>query len=490
MATDVPLEQVATDVGVPGRALASGSAVQMASRAGGLLLQLGCFALITRLLGPLRFGDFAAGFAIVGVCEAVMEFGLTATLVLRFSESREPRSVLRSGLLATAGPGAVGLAIVVPVALLAFSASAQSAVWVLLPSSLVGLGSTALVAFWQQRLAFVRLLRANLLGQAIALLGLVCVLGVGHSWNETLQLLAIGGFFLLGALVTAGSLLPGLPTRAEGAPPLRASAGEARGLLLMALPLGISSSLSLFHVRADQVILSALGYRRGLAEYAVAYQVLQGCVIAINAVSVVGFSLMAPSRDSRRVAYARQTVALLSILGLAGSLLMLVASPLAVAILAGPHFAGAVRICRLLAPVVVLSVANVTASNVLIVRKRAALLGAVSGCGLVANVLLNLVLIPHLGTAGAATATVCTEGLGSGLVVLLAQRELPGSQPVLLLAVAALGTTCSLLAAAWWSGFGPDFAAAAGAATLVVSGWLALRTWHSAARGLHAGRSG
>jgi O-antigen/teichoic acid export membrane protein len=67
--------------------------------------------------------------------------------------------------------------------------------------------------------------------------------------------------------------------------------------------------------------------------------------------------------------------------------------------------------------------------------------------------MLNLLLIPHLGTAGAATATVTTEGVGALAVAWVAERKEAGSQPLALLVGAMFGVTSALLL---WSWAGPN----------------------------------
>jgi len=98
---------------------------------------------------------------------------------------------------------------------------------------------------------------------------------------------------------------------------------------------------------------------------------------------------------------------------------------------------------------VIMSVSNVMAGRVLIASRRASLLIGIAFSGLALNVMLNLLLIPHLGTAGAATATVTTEGVGALAVAWVAERKEAGSQPLALLVGAMFGVTSALLLWSW-----------------------------------------
>jgi O-antigen/teichoic acid export membrane protein len=457
------------------RQLARGSALQMANRAATLLLQLGTLSLLTRFLGQLRFGDLAAGLAVVDVFEGVAEFGLSATIVLHLSEGRHPAKVLRTGLAASTAMGLAGLVLIIPITELLIAPTARAAVWVLLPSSLTVLATVGLGAYWQHRLSFGRLLAANVSSQVCILSGMaVLALSVRHA-DERSQLLGVGLVFFVGALVAATVQLP-RETRSLYTS-IRISVREVSDLLALALPVGVATSVSLLHVRADQVVLAVLDLRRGLANYALAYQVLQGTVIAANAVTNVGYALMARANGSERVTRSSQSAILLCSLGLLGSFGMALFSPLLIGLLGGHHYSGAIRACRLLAPVAVWSAANVTPGNVLIVERRARLLGWVAGGALLLNATLCLALVPVMGIAGAATATVATEALGTLAVVRLASARLPKSQPVGVILCAGGGATATLLVASWCGSTGIAAAVFLGLATLAGTAVLSVNAW-------------
>ena len=434
------------------RLLLSGAAVQTTGKLMTLVLQLVCLVFITRLLGHGGFGDFAAGLAAAGIVEAVGEFGLTSTLVLRFGEGHHPRLVVRSGVWASFATIVFGLGLVFPIAFTVLSANERLAFLLLLPSSVLTLLAVTCLAYWQYELSFIRLVRANVIAQLIGTIFLFVTFLVGRHWLENGKLAAIGGSQALAAALVLLLLwprhLPGI-SEAEGSEQRR----DVVAILLGAFPLGIAGAIPLLHVRADQLVLAGMHYRNGLANYAVSYRALEAIVGGITTVSVVAFSTMSRSPAEERAERARTATTLLVGAGTLGSLAFALAAPVIVPILGGAGYSGAVRSCRLLAPVVIMSVSNVMAGRVLIASRRASLLIGIAFSGLALNVMLNLLLIPHLGTAGAATATVTTEGVGALAVAWVAERKEAGSQPLALLVGAMFGVTSALLL---WSWAGPN----------------------------------
>ena len=430
------------------RLLLSGAAVQTTGKLITLVLQVVCLVFVTRLLGHGGFGDLAAGLAAAGIVEAVGEFGLTSTLVLRFGEGHHPRLVVRSGVWASFATIVFGLVLVFPIAFTVLSVNERLAFLVLLPSSILTLLAVSCLAYWQYELSFIRLVRANVVAQMIGTIFLFVAFLVGRHWPEPAKLAAVGGSQALAAALVLVLLWPRhLPMIDEADDGEQSRAVIA--ILLGAFPLGIAGAISLLHVRADQLVLAGMHYRNGLANYAIAYRALEAIVGGISTVSVVAFSLMSRAPAEQRAGRARVATALLVGAGTLGSVAFALAAPVIVPILGGAGYSGAVRSCRLLAPVVVMSVSNVMAGRVLIALHRASLLIGIAFSGLALNVMLNLLLIPHLGTVGAATATVTTEGLGALALAWVAERKEPGSQPLALLVGAILGVTGALLVWSW-----------------------------------------
>ena len=172
------------------RLLLSGAAVQTTGKLITLVLQVVCLVFVTRLLGHGGFGDLAAGLAAAGIVEAVGEFGLTSTLVLRFGEGHHPRLVVRSGVWASFATIVFGLVLVFPIAFTVLSVNERLAFLVLLPSSILTLLAVSCLAYWQYELSFIRLVRANVIAQMIGTIFLFVAFLVGRHWPEPAKLTA------------------------------------------------------------------------------------------------------------------------------------------------------------------------------------------------------------------------------------------------------------------------------------------------------------
>lgn len=451
--------------------LISGSTVQIGGKAVAMTLQVISYAVMVRVLGANRFGDLAAGLAAASVLEVVAEFGLTSTLLFSFGRTTNHQHVLfsgiRAGLIAFLG----GLILVVPVTMVVFDSGARLALLVLLPSSGLTLLSAACFAYWQYQLSFRRLVTANVAAQLVGTAVLVSLLTLAPHVSELRQFLVVGASQTIAALLTWLFLFP---RRLQGGSEPTDARLTARALLASSLPLGLAGAISLLHVRADQLVLASFHYRSGLADYALAYRIIEGVVMVLATVSVVAFARMARTDRDEQAGHARRAAALITGLGAAGSITTALLAPVVVALIGGNSYHRAVRLTQLLAPVIVMSASNLMAGRVLIAVRRAKLMVVVAIIGLVINVALNFALIPRMGVTGSAIATLCTEGMGCLIIVLLARTSLANSQPVLYVATALLSTT-ALLAVAYSAGSGSRLLTAG--LGLPLLGVLALWCW-------------
>ncbi len=460
---------------LPGDSFLTNMAFQLCGKVGALVLQLATLMLITRLLGVAKFGDLAAGLATVSILEAIAEFGLTATLVVRLGEAEDKAAVVGAGVLATVLTVAASLLVIVPVGAFVLSPHARMAALVLLPSSLIGVLTVTSTAYWTHRLSFRRVVGAAAAGQSAGLVAIAVAFAFGRSWTETSQLVVVGAALALAAALTFVLLVP----RGRGRLRLlqRSTLADARSLLAAALPLGVAASTSLIHVRADQLVLAGYGYREGLAYYALAYRALEGLVAGIAPLAVVTFGHMSRAPRDARALVARNGGAILCATGCFAALALILLARPVLLVLGGHSFVGAIGVCRLLAPVVLISALNGLPARTLIVEGRGRLLSLVSVGGIALNVALNLLLIPHMGIDGAATATLVTESGGLFVLVILAVRALPSSQPTGLLGAAVAGTVASAVLCHALPGLDVEVALPIGIVTAGTVAALAIRAY-------------
>ncbi len=461
--SDLPIE-------VSGPAATAGwraSAWQVGARMASIGFQGAAFALIARLLGPQDLGAFAGALALASLFGAASEFGLQNTTVVELGHRPdEAPATLAHAYVASTLLGLAGLGLAAPVALLAFDDAAAVAFLALVPWSVLSRFSTPGVAWWQSHLEFRRIFLGEAIGRGSAVVGLAVLTAVRPDWSAQRVVVVSGLVLAAGALVQMVVVVPGAAVRLG----VRVG-GILRGALALvwiAAPLGVVSAVSLIHVRSDQILLELLGHGGSeLGNYAVAYRVVEGTAGVLGAVATVGFSVLSRTAVADRQAVSRANSAVVAAVGLAGGLTALAGAPLLVAVVGGRGFGDAVWPTRLLSVVVVVSVLNMVPSLTVVAQRQAGRLLPLGIGVVVANIALNLVLIPPFGATGSALATIATEVAGLALVTRLASQVLPGSQRPELTAVAVVAIGLAV------AGFAAGPVALAVAGTGVASGILA-----------------
>jgi O-antigen/teichoic acid export membrane protein len=213
-----------------------------------------------------------------------------------------------------------------------------------------------------------------------------------------------------------------------------------------------------------------MGVTIGLAEYGIAYRGLEAALGLVGAIGVVILPLLAHARGSDRTELAARIEEMLTGVAILLGTLVFLLAPVAASLLGGDRYPDAAWYLRLLAPAVVITVINLGYAHVAIVQNRHRALLAIAGASVVANVALNLMLIPTLGVTGAVVSTLTTELVGALLVARVASHSLPGS---VRLARPAAGFAGFLVACfgglGAWNAWGPAAGTAAALAGLTVA---------------------
>lgn len=178
---------------------------------------------------------------------------------------------------------------------------------------------------------------------------------------------------------------------------------------------GIGIIFSIISFRVDNLLIAPMVSREGLAVYNVAYKLFEPSLIVPAVVLAATFPLLSQAAGvlSLKTMKLRevlgQTLGLLAALGAsAGLLLIAVAMPL-VALLYGQEYAASAPVLQLLALACLPMFINYGLTHALIAVDKPRLYAAFTLVALLVNIAANLALIPRLGVAGAAVATVATE---------------------------------------------------------------------------------
>lgn len=205
--------------------------------------------------------------------------------------------------------------------------------------------------------------------------------------------------------------------RAGGRAGLRGAAVCGRDLR-RALAFGLRAHAGIVFVfllfRVDQVMVGRMLGFEALGIYALAVALAEVLWIASDPIAQALLPHQVRAGASRDRALASEAARVCLLVAATGGVVAWLAAPWAVELLYGPAFAGAVWPFRLLLPGVAIFAGYRPMHAVLLKEGRPVLASVLGGGALLANVVLNLVLVPEMGVAGASIGSSVAYG---GLVL-------------------------------------------------------------------------
>lgn len=362
-----------------------------------------------RLLGDQEYGKFSFALALAMIFETVMDFGLKEITTRKVARDRTAAQSLLAQMfglkLALALGAAIGL--VVTANLLSPEPDVRLACY------LLGTASILRSYLLTIRYALQGIERFGLDGLAVVIdRSLLLVLGIGVLAN---------GFGMVGLTVAfvgarVISLIAAWALVAGQIGAFRPAFDRARWLALQrqALPFGAFIIVLHLYSYADTIMLYVIRGDGETGLYNAAYRVYEGLANVGQVLQTVLIPRLSRHYVANRAAYgrlARRGLLAAGLLAPATAAAGLLLGERAVVLLFGPAFASAGQVLQLLSIgfVVVLPLCALYAVALSAGAGAWLLRTAVAGC--VANVALNLVLIPRFGMHGAAAATVAGEAL-------------------------------------------------------------------------------
>ncbi|MAE70135.1 MAG: hypothetical protein CME06_06660 [Gemmatimonadetes bacterium] len=376
---------------------------------------------LVRYLGPADYGALAAAVALATLACYMVDLGTGYNVIRAISRTpKEAPAHLGNALLATA------------IALVALTALLNGVVWsfdypsgarMLMP--LLGVGlllQSARAPFHGALRAIGRAGRSAISeGSGALILGAMCAAGVllGQplGYFGVMHLVTgIGGF----AVAAAMTLRLLLPRPRPAALPAFVKAG---------LPFAASSVFYVIYGQIDTVMLANM---RGAAEvgiYSAAYKLvaLMNLVPAALSAAILprAFALGPTARNRLRALFGANARYLAAIAIPVAATIGIFAGPIR-EILMGEAYAGTELLLRILAIQIVLRFLSYAPADALYALGRERSRVAIQGSAAAVNIVLNLMLIPRIGAAGAAIATVATEVLVLALMTRQASLSLGG----------------------------------------------------------------
>jgi O-antigen/teichoic acid export membrane protein len=388
------------------RRVASNTALQVAGK--GALLAMGAvsIAVLTRYLGPERYGQYTLALMYMQLFAVLADVGLFTTVVREIS--RDPA---RTDELAG---NALTLRLLLSVAMIALA----SLISLLLPYEpdvrvaillaggplLFGMLTSSMVAVLQSRLRMGRAVVGEVTGRAVALGLAILVAALDLGFYAVM--LAAGAGSLVVLLVTWAL------TRPVAAVRLHADRAVWRTLLGASLPLGLALAINEIYFRADSLIISLFEPFEQVGLYTLAYRMLEFALALGSIFLTTVFPLLSEAvahdepRALRLIQSSTDALVLLAMPLVAGGL---VVAPQLVELVSGADFRDAATPLQILLLAGALSWVNGVFGFALVAKRRQLAALWLNLTALTVNVGLNLALVPLYGIVAAAVVTVASE---------------------------------------------------------------------------------
>jgi O-antigen/teichoic acid export membrane protein len=404
-----------------GRAILQNVGAQFAARAVTTAISVITVSLTARTLHPTGYGVWNGVSSFVGLFTVLTDLGLTIAAMQRMAAEPE-REAEWLGALAGARTALSLAAMAICAAavplVLPSSHHSQEVGYILTTTILWGVAS-ALTSVFQSRLRAALVLSFTVL-QAFLWLAGVVVLHAHHSSVIAFSVVYVGVMLFIGALQVQ-------TTRRYAHIAWRAGMKLWRPLIRVAVPLGLAGLMISVYYRIDAVLLLGMAGARETGIYAAATNFLGPLGFLPAAVMTSFFPVIAaaygkdPDRARRLVQIAADVMAVISLPILAGAIAL--KAPI-IHFMYGPGFGRAVGLLPILIGAFVSICFGTLAGHMAPVLNLQWRLALFSTLGAVANIVLNVILIPPYGAYGSAWATLGTELLTMSLMMTTVLRAL------------------------------------------------------------------
>jgi O-antigen/teichoic acid export membrane protein len=402
------------------RIVGRNTAVQILGRAAAAGLGLALAAVLTRALSLDGYGSLSTALAVLGILAVVHDAGAVPIAVRRVARDADEAGPLLGSLLTARLAAAAPLALVGVAVLLAAGERGPFLLWALAAFALVLVARAAEIVDVALRVAqrLGRSVVANLAGRS-GNLALVLLLAAAGAHAPGPFLLAAAGGVVLSAGLRVALARPWHRLRP------RRDVPRLRVFLREALPAGAASILMVAYLQVDAPIVRGIAGAREAALLNAPYRFFVLGASLPGMVMVSASPILAKRFPSDRPGF-RRAVRRLLIAGTAVALPLAagvaLAAPALLRVVFGPAYEVAAPTLVWLSFAAAAAVPGTVATAALIAADRAGVTAGLAALALVANVGLDLVLVPVHGGEGAAVATLVAEGfVALGGVLLLAR---------------------------------------------------------------------
>jgi O-antigen/teichoic acid export membrane protein len=388
------------------RKVARNSLVQFAGRGLTMGVSLAALTLLSRYLGPLRFGQYQLVIAFLTLVN-VSDLGVATIAVRHLSTTqRDPEELMGNVLTVRTMLAFVSSALAIAASFaLGYPYEIKMAIAIASLSFPLTIFSGSYNATFAANLRMEYAALGNI-AQAVAGFGAMAF--VVHGGGGLIRLVVA---YDVGVL--ANSVVCLYFARRFVRPHFRFDFHYSRQVVREALPLGLAVLVITVYGRIDIVLLKAFTDSESVGYYGFAYRVVDlAFPLSFFFVGSV-FPLLSTfhadgNHDEFRKLYQRSHD-LLSLIGMSIVTAIVLFAPPLVRLIGGADYAAAVTSMQVLSMAVALIwLSNLVDYGLIAIGKQSVLLWIATG-GLIVNISVNLVLIPIYGKEGAAAATVITE---------------------------------------------------------------------------------
>lgn len=389
-----------------GRHIAFNVGVQLLARLAMMAISIVTVSLTARTLDPAGYGVWNGVSSYVGLFGVLTDIGLTMAALMRMSADPERESQWLGALvIARMGTSLVALALCAGLAPLLLSGDHEAhIVAFVMMVTILTVGASSMTTVFESRLRAGIMSTLNVL-QSLLWLGGVAILAASNG--SVLAFASVDS----GLLVVMACVQLAL-TRRSAEIAWRDGAALVKPLIKAAVPLGLAAVAIRVYWQVDSVLLLELGGARESGVYGAAYGFLNPLIFLPAAVMSSLFPVVSAvhGRDAQRtrklVQLGVDTMATIGLPVLAGALAL--AGPI-IHLMYGSEFHEAAGLLPILMIAFVSICYGSLAGYLAPVLGLQWRLAAYSVIGALANVVLNVVLIPPFGAYGSAWATVATE---------------------------------------------------------------------------------
>jgi len=377
----------------------------IAEKVARIFLGLGATVLMARYLGPEGFGTIEFALSFVLVFSAFVQLGLEKVVVREVVRKPEQVPQILGAALMLRLAGAMLLVVVTSsvAAIAEYGQDARMAIFVI-SAAYAAQSLYVFEYYFHARVRGRRASIAGMLGSAIS--ASIKVILILTNAPLLFFAFAVGAEYIAkGAALTVAYATDSTSARV----PVRMSISLMQVLFRDAWPLALSGLVVMIYLRIDQVMIQALMTTEAVGKYAAAVRLSEGWYFVPLGITQSFFPAVLAAKARSKEVYEHRMQLLydaLAWLGIAVAVAMTVVSGPLMKGLFGPDYASSAVVLRIQVWAGVFVGLGVAAARWVVSENLTlnVLVRTTSGAAL--NVLLNLLLIPLLGIAGASIATL------------------------------------------------------------------------------------